>query len=323
MGGPRNAAYIWTIVALALLAGASIVPTPFYLLAPGNAVELGQHVAVGSHPAPSRRFYLTDVAVARASLLLLAGALVPGTRIVRREDVVPSGATARTYDRALVDAMTDSQNVAAIVAERSAGYRIALPQRRFVVSGFVAGSRARRSLRDGDAVLAVAGRPVRALDTVANYVGGLVAGSDVRVTIARGPSVRNVVITTMANDGETRLGIFLRERLATVRLPVPVRFDVGAISGSSGGLMFALEIYATLHGGVMGEPVAGTGTISADGTVGRIEGTRQKFIAAERAGARLFLVPRANYGEVAADRHIRVVAVDRFDDALRATGLSR
>ena len=84
--------------------------------------------------------------------------------------------------------------------------------------------------------------------------------------------------------------------------------------------MFAVEIYAALHGLPGGVAVAGTGTLRSDGRVGRIEGTRQKLLAAKRAGARVFFVPRANFTDVADERDVRVVPVDTFAGALRALG---
>jgi PDZ domain-containing protein len=60
--------------------------------------------------------------------------------------------------------------------------------------------------------------------------------------------------------------------------------------------MFALSIYDTLTPGSLtgGQVVAGTGTITADGTVGEIGGIQQKIAGARQDGAQLFLVPPAN-----------------------------
>ena len=321
MGGPRNAAYIWAIVALAIVAAASIIPTPFYLLAPGNAVELGSRIAVRDHRPPARHFYLTDVTLARASVLLLAGRFVPGTQVVRRETVVPQGVSAKSYDRLLSDAMSDSQNVAALVAERAAGYRVTLPTPEFAIGNVLADSHASGVLFPGDVVVAVAGRRVTTFDGVARAVRAFPAGTRVPLRIERAGHPMNLAIKTTDDGSGARLGIALRERDATAHLPVAVRFSIADISGSSGGLMFALEIYAALRATRGGEPVAGTGTIRSDGTVGPIEGTRQKVIAAERAGARVFLVPRENYADVATERGIRIIPVGNFAQALRAIGL--
>ena len=71
--------------------------------------------------------------------------------------------------------------------------------------------------------------------------------------------------------------------------------------------------------GIGGGPVAVTGSIAADGTVGAVGGVEQKAVTARRNGARLMLVPE---GEAAEARRtagdMKVVAVRTFDDALRA-----
>jgi PDZ domain-containing protein len=101
---------------------------------------------------------------------------------------------------------------------------------------------------------------------------------------------------------------------------MPVRYAIGDIAGSSGGLMFALEIYESLRPGNSRDAVAGTGTITTDGRIGPIEGARQKLIAAERAGAATFLVPRHNYPDLAPTDHpkIRIIPVATFAEALAA-----
>ena len=112
-----------------------------------------------------------------------------------------------------------------------------------------------------------------------------------------------LTVRTTQLGGQTKLGVAVETRTARPDLPVPVRFSVDNISGSSGGLMFALQIYAALHGEHRGAgtSIAGTGTIAPDGSVGPIEGTEQKLIAAKRAGASVFLVPKENAADIASD----------------------
>jgi PDZ domain-containing protein len=83
--------------------------------------------------------------------------------------------------------------------------------------------------------------------------------------------------------------------------------------------MMALRIYDGLraHGSRTGRIFAGTGTIALDGRIGPIAGTRQKLIAAKRAGARIFFVPRENYAEIAGERDLHVIPVDTFAQAAR------
>ena len=85
--------------------------------------------------------------------------------------------------------------------------------------------------------------------------------------------------------------------------------------------MFALGILDAITDGDLtrGYYVAGTGTIAADGTVGAVGGAAEKALAAELDGAQLFLVPKGDYEEARRwIRKIRIVPVERFDDAVRA-----
>lgn len=70
-------------------------------------------------------------------------------------------------------------------------------------------------------------------------------------------------------------------------------------SGSSRGLMCALEIYnrITDYDLTKGEIIAGTGSIEADGTVGEIDGVKYKLKGAVKNKAKVFIVPSGNYDE--------------------------
>ena len=83
--------------------------------------------------------------------------------------------------------------------------------------------------------------------------------------------------------------------------PFNVKIRVGDIGGPSAGLMFALGIVDKLTPGNLtgGRFVAGTGEISADGSVGAIGGIQQKMAGARQAGATLFLTPAANCADTA------------------------
>jgi PDZ domain-containing protein len=66
--------------------------------------------------------------------------------------------------------------------------------------------------------------------------------------------------------------------------------------------------------------IATTGTIDADGEVGPVGGVPQKAVAAEDAGAQLFLVPadEVDAAEDAGNADIRVQGVDTLRQALEA-----
>jgi PDZ domain-containing protein len=121
-------------------------------------------------------------------------------------------------------------------------------------------------------------------------------------------------------DGPPRIGVSVQSAGYAVDLPFPVQIEPRKIGGGpSAGLMFALTTYnlVTPDDLTRGHRIAGTGTIALDGTVGPVGGVAQKVVAAERAGAEYFLVPRANYASAQhAARRITVVPVANVQEAI-------
>ncbi|MGD0006433.1 MAG: S16 family serine protease, partial [Anaerolineaceae bacterium] len=91
------------------------------------------------------------------------------------------------------------------------------------------------------------------------------------------------------------------------------------VGGPSAGLMFTLTVYNLLSPVDLtgGHKIAGTGTISPDGSVGPIGGVEQKVAAAEMAGAEYFFAPADNYADaLKAARRIKVIKIETVEQAV-------
>jgi PDZ domain-containing protein len=310
------------VAAAVLAAAATFVPTPYSLMLPGRAIDLHDVVSVAGRAAPPPPFYLTDVRFApRATAAELLTGLFPGVRIVRTQDVLPQGMTAVEYDGVEREAMSESQSIAAFVAEREAGWRVPVPRSRVLAVYFAPNAPAKNVLRSLDMFVSLNGHPIASNHDVQMALKHVKAGSNVRLAIMRHGKERILTVPTMRYGDRTALGAYLTTIYQRPQIPVAVSFHLPEVAGSSGGLMFALEIYRTLrHIPEHGARIAGTGTIAYDGSVGPIEGASQKVIAARNAGASVFLVPQDNYNEIAGTPGIRVVPVKDFRDALNAIG---
>ncbi|MGC5342170.1 S16 family serine protease [Streptomyces sp. DT24] len=105
---------------------------------------------------------------------------------------------------------------------------------------------------------------------------------------------------------------------------VRVTLHLADVGGPSAGLFFALGIIDKLDGDgaggdlTGGRTVAGTGTISADGSVGAVGGVSLKTQAARRDGATVFLVPEDECAAARAERPkgLRLVPVTTLKDAV-------
>lgn len=97
--------------------------------------------------------------------------------------------------------------------------------------------------------------------------------------------------------------------------------------GSSHGLMVGLVTYAAASGEDLaaGRHVAGTGQLSADGSVGRIGGLAAKASGAQRAGVDVLLVPASQRHELDGFEPggMRIVGVHSLKDAIKQLRATR
>ena len=316
----RNRLYVY-VAAAVIAAAIAFGQTPYSLMLPGEAVDLGTVVHVNGHAQPAGTLYLTDVRYARhVTPLQLLAVLAPGVQVIRAGEVGPQSSTALEYEGVQREAMSESQSIAAFVAERAAGYRVPVPQARVLALLFTKWSRARGVLHPLDMLVSINGHPVASNADVDRVMSSIKPGASARIAVFRHGVERILNVPTVLRKGRANFGVYMTTIYQRPEIPVAVSFHLPRVAGSSGGLMFALQIYRTLHPmpGAQHLHVAGTGTIAYDGSVGPIEGARQKVAAARAAGASLFLVPLENYPEVASARGIRVVPVSSFSQALRA-----
>jgi len=123
-----------------------------------------------------------------------------------------------------------------------------------------------------------------------------------------------------------RLDLKKDEKLVGISMidafPIDVTYTSDEIGGPSAGLMWALGLYELLTPKdiTAGRTIAGTGEIAPDGTVYPIGGIQDKVIAAQRAGATIFLAPTDNMAELQGvdTGDMQVIPVKTFDDALQA-----
>ncbi|MFD0315292.1 S16 family serine protease [Streptomyces flavalbus] len=107
---------------------------------------------------------------------------------------------------------------------------------------------------------------------------------------------------------------------------VKVTLRLADVGGPSAGLLFSLGIVDKLdgdgHGGDLtgGRVIAGTGTITPDGTVGAVGGVALKTQAARRDGATVFLVPKAECADAKSElpKGLRLIPVTSLEGAVES-----
>lgn len=232
------------------------------------------------------------------------------------EDVwFPKGVTSKQVEQQSTAEMTNSQQTAEVVAMRAAG--VTVPETVRVVQ-LQKNAAAEGKLQAKDVLVELNGHKVTSLKSVSTAMAKVKAGTSVPVTVERGGKTLQVKVpTSAADDGHAVFGIAISP---SYKFPYQVKVNAGDVGGPSAGTMFTLAIYDMLTPGALtgGHKVAGTGTMSEDGSVGPIGGIRQKMLGAKRAGAKFFLAPNSDCNEAKGHEPdgLTVIKIDNLKDAL-------
>ncbi|WP_088104987.1 SepM family pheromone-processing serine protease [Halalkalibacter urbisdiaboli] len=311
---------------------------PYYYSQPGHAKQLESIIVVeDGYNEEEGSFMLTTIRMGKANAFFYVWAhLSPYRNLYPEEQLRHEDETEEEYQQRQIQMMTDSQEVAKIVAYEKAGKQVDYEYHGVLVSSFIEGMPAEKLLEPGDRVLQVDGKKVLTAEAFMSELQGKTASDSVKLMVLRDNREIEVELGFASfpesmGVSDERVGVGIRSPITDrdVTFQPKVEIDTSEIGGPSAGLMFALEIYNQLveKDITKGYEIAGTGTINEQGEVGRIGGAAQKVIAADKAGADYFLAPNekgaptSNYQEAleaAKDTNstIKVIPIDTFEEAL-------
>jgi PDZ domain-containing protein len=315
------------IAALSLLLLAFVllwlIPSNTYIFLPDRARAVEPFITVqGGHHDNRGGIYLVDIFVRKATWIeRLWPGIHEGAELVPQSSVLPKGVSEKQRQLADRREMTRSQDVAAAVALRAAGYRVVAQPTGALVEQVAGDVPAAGKLLPTDVITAANGERVLAPSDLRRVIGTVTPGDPVRITVRRGSDLKQVVVRTVPDPADKKRAIIgvIVSQAAFIKLPLKVKIDAGNIGGPSAGLAFALDILDELKDIDHGLRIAATGQIELDGTVSPIGGVRQKTIGVRKSGIHIFLVP-AGDNAVEARRYakgLRIVPVHSFRQALR------
>ncbi|MBX3315192.1 MAG: PDZ domain-containing protein [Actinobacteria bacterium] len=304
---------------------------PYIVFMPGSATEVQPLITI--EPSDGEPSFVEDSAgdilFTTVSTRFPTGFEVLYRLLDDRNDVSPSepylGSQTTEENRSFnLSLMTDSKDRAAKVAMERAGYTVDVTSTGAVIVNLDPSYPAASVLRPGDTVVGADGTEIETSDQLAEAILAHEPGDTMELEIERlGEEGTTTVEAELAENpekaGRAQLGVSLQDR-PKYDFPFEVAIDSGDVGGPSAGLAFTLALLDRLTPGEItgGTRVAVTGTIQLDASVGPVGGVKQKVEGALRAGATVFLVPTAEYGDAvaAADGRLEVHRVDSLDDAL-------
>ena len=313
------------LMLLMALAGSTLLMTNNGLDAPGAALQVEPMVEVPAQyrHTPKGTFLLT--AVFSQAPVPAAGwylsLITPVVKLLPPEKIASGQTSPQESARQGFQMLDQSEVVAEAVG--LAGYPTQITGQGSQVDSLLPESLAKGLLQPGDVITAVDGQPVSSATNLINLVRGLDPHAPVKLQILRGGSSMEVAVAllpALEPGGPPRIGITVEDAGFDYHLPFPVKIvPQKIVGGPSAGLMFTLTVYNLLSPVDLtgGHIIAGTGTISPDGSVGPIGGVEQKVAAAEMVGAEYFFAPADNYADALKAAHrIKVIKVETVGQAV-------
>ncbi|MCU1544819.1 MAG: hypothetical protein JWM50_2684 [Microbacteriaceae bacterium] len=330
----------WSLIVLAMLATivVALVPSPYVIEQPGPVFDTLGEVEVGGESVPlidigdaetfptSGSLNMLTVSISgnrenRLNWFQVATAWFDSSKaVVPLDSVYPAGVTVEQSNEQSRVEMQNSQQeaVAAALTELDYDFTTSLE-----VANISKGLPAEGELEVGDTILSVNGQTFTDVTGLKSAIAANGIDQPAAVVVVRDGVEQTLDITpVMSGGGQASVPVLGITVSGDFDFPLDVTIQLEKVGGPSAGQMFALGIIDKLTPGELtgGKEIAGTGTITGDGTVGPIGGIRQKMYGAERAGAEYFLAPAGNCDEVV--DHIpdglTVFAVAKLSDSLAA-----
>ncbi|WP_446664676.1 YlbL family protein [Flexivirga sp. B27] len=332
LSGRNIAVLVAAVVLVIAVAALNLIHVPKVILRPGPVTNtLGEKSGKPVIEVKGAKTYPTTGTLDFTTVSMAGGPRYPvsvlewlkakyldsDAEIYPEEMWFPKGITSKQVEQQSTAEMTNSQQTAEVVAMRAAG--VTVPETVRVVQ-LQKGAAAEGKLKTKDVLVEVNGHKVRTLKSVSTAMAKVKAGATVPVTVQRAGKTVHLKVPTSAGDGgDAVFGIAISP---AYKFPYDVKVNAGDVGGPSAGTMFTLAIYDKLTPGSLtgGHKVAGTGTMSEDGSVGPIGGIKQKMIGAKKAGAKFFLAPDSDCNEAKGHEPdgLTVIKVDNLKGALSA-----
>lgn len=296
------------------------VRLPYYIMAPGGTIDVTDRVLMDDYEKSSKgslnMLYVSEYKATPASLLL---AKLKNWDIDKNEERQVSDESAADIEKRNKIMRDNSLDIATLVAYKEAQKEITITEKRNVVIATTIDN----GLEIGDIILEADGQVCEDIETVKKIISNKEVDDDITFKIIRDDKERLVRSKVILDNNTKVIGVVIITEYDYNKNPeVDIKFK-DSESGASGGLMLSLTIYNAISGEdiIKGRNIAGTGTISVDGTVGEIDGIKYKIMGAAHDGMDIVLVPENNYEEAIRTKNtynfdIEIVKVNTFKEAI-------
>lgn len=269
-------------------------PIPYYVERPGSAVVINDRVEVdGRADESASKYMLTTVEIFKATPFSSLFQYLPYHSGVSERDLLGDYEDYSAYKTLQNYYMDYSIHTAKAAAFNQADLPYDIEYEGVYVMSVSPESNFFDELEMGDSISKVDGRPFDNTDAFIDYISNRSVGDSVTLSVQRDDTELEISgqLILIEETGNPGIGITLVTQSSVTTIP-EVTIDAGNIGGPSAGLMFSLQVYKMLVEDFDSQfDIAGTGTITETGEVGRIGGIDKKVVAADEEGAAVFFAP--------------------------------
>lgn len=297
------------------------LPLPYYIMAPGGTINITDRVEMDNYNAPSsgslNMLYVSEYEATPAYMLYAK--LNSNWDIEKNTERQVSNENPEEIEKRNKIMRDNSLDIATMVAYNEAGKNINIKSRENVVIATTIDN----GLKVGDVIEKVEGEEATDVSDIKAIINNKNVGDYINFLVLRDEKEINIKCKIVLEDNVKVIGVVIVTKYDyDVDPEIDIKFK-NSESGSSGGLMLTLTIYNAISSEdiIKGRNIAGTGTISLDGTVGEIDGVKYKIMGAANNNMDLVLVPSANYDEAIETKEkynydMEIVKVDTFEEAI-------
>lgn len=293
---------------------------PYYIMAPGGTINITDRVVMEDYKKDNNgsinMLYVSEYEGTPASILM---AKLRNYDIESNKERQISNESVKEINRRNTIMRDNSLDIATMVAYTESGKEITIKEKKNIVIARTLDN----GLEVGDIILSVDGMNCDDVSEIKKVINKKEEGDYVTFKILRNNKEKEIKSKIVLSENTKVVGVvIITEYDYDISPKIDIKFK-NSESGSSGGLMLTLTIYNAINDEdiIKNRKIAGTGTISSDGTVGEIDGVKYKIMGAAREKVDVVFVPTANYEEAVMVNNkykynLNIVRVDSFKETI-------
>lgn len=288
-----------TYIVFILILSTFFIKLDYNIYSPGGLINLNDRIETNNKYTEEGSFNLTYV-TARSGIIpnILLSYIIPSWDLVPTSDVKVDDESMKEVNLRNRIYLEETSYNAIIAAYKEAGKPYTVNSTDLKVTYII--DKDNNNLEVGDTIKEINGVKIDSYETLKQEKDKYKEKDKLNIKVLRNNKEKECYATLKKDkNNNLTIGIYLAT-LKNVSTLEEVKYVFkNNESGSSRGLMCALEIYnrITDYDITKGDIIAGTGSIDENGIVGDIDGVKYKLKGAVKNKAKVFIVPSGNYDE--------------------------